>query len=180
MSAIRTWLVALASTAFLAVGVARAQPEATEAEVKAALVLRLAKYVTWPAERDPATTAPLIVCVVGDDPIAGSLRALSSAAARVDVRRVGGDSSDLLQCHIVVFGSDNAVDVNYALVRLAGQPVLTIGATERFARTGGILALVNRDGRIAFVVNNDAARRGHLAISSRLLQIASVVTGGAP
>lgn len=157
-----------------------AQPTANESDVRAALVLRLAKYVTWPAGREPSATPPLAVCVFGSDPIATSLRSLAPAAARVAVRRIAGDSADLLECHVVVFAADAAGDVNYALARLAGQPVLTIGASERFARSGGMIGLVNRDGRIAFVVNNDAAKRARLAISSLLLQIATVVPGDAP
>lgn len=176
----RTWLTAVVVAAFLAVGSASAQPQATEADLKAALVLRLAKYVTWPAPRDPVAEPPLTVCVVGEHQIGGSLRALATDPARIEVRRMAGDAGDLLRCHVVVFGSETEVDVNYALARLAGHPVLTIGATERFARAGGVLSLVNRDDRIAFVVNNDAARRAGLAISSRLLQIASVVQGPPP
>lgn len=176
----RTWLIAVLAAAVLAGGSASAQPQASEAELKAALVLRLAKYVTWPATRDPATDPPLTVCVVGQDPIGGSLRSLATDPARVEVRRMAGDAGDLLRCHVVVFASETDVDVNYALARLAGHPVLTIGGSERFARGGGVLALVNRDGRIAFVVNNDAAKRARLAISSRLLQIASIVQGDTP
>lgn len=176
MRSSRTLVALLAA---LLVGAAvRAQPVASEADVRAALVLRLAKYVTWPAGHDPAAGPPLAICVFGQDPIAASLRALATDPARIEIRRMGGDSADLLQCHVAVFAADAAVDVNYALVRLAGQPVLTIGASERFARSGGILALVNRDGRIAFVINNDAAKRAHLAVSSLLLQIATVVDGG--
>lgn len=171
--------VVLAFAALLVGAAAPAQPIANESDVRAALVLRLAKYVTWPAERDPAASPPLAICVFGPDPIATSLRALAPDPARIAIRRIAGDSADLLECHVVVFASDAPVDVNYALARLAGQPVLTIGASERFARGGGMLGLVNREGRIAFVVNNDAAKRAHLAISSLLLQIATVVPGGA-
>lgn len=150
---------------------------AREDDVKALLVLRLAKYVTWPAADVPR--GALRVCAVG----AGMAAALDRAAAGdsdVVVRPVAGDTGDLLACDVAVFGDGADIDVHYALVRLAGQPVLTVGGTDTFARDGGMIALVTRDRHVTFVVNLGAARRGGLQISSRLLQIATLVDGGTP
>jgi hypothetical protein len=159
---------------------ARAAVEPREAEVKAALVLRLVKYVGWPPGRAPQANEPLRVCAVAAADVAGALEDAARDGSRVTVHRVGGDTGDLLRCHVVLFADDPGIDLDYALLRLASQPILTVGGSDSFVGDGGMLALVTRERRVTFVVNLAAARRAGLRISARLLQMSTVVDEAAP
>ena len=65
------------------------------------------------------------------------------------------------------------------LERLAGQPVLTVGEGDGFARRGGVIGLVVESNLARFEVNLHAAQRTGLLLSSKLLGVARVVEGAA-
>jgi YfiR/HmsC-like len=51
------------------------------------------------------------------------------------------------------------------------------GSGEEFAAAGGMIAFVNREGRIKLQINQDAVRQSGLKISAKLLEIAELVEG---
>ncbi len=155
-----------------------AAPAVSEHEVKAAILYRVAKFVEWPANSFANRDAPFVVCVVGDEEV---VRAFDSLAGKtlnghnVNVRRVTGDMLDLRLCHAAFFPADGDADIDYALGKLKGVPVLTVGEAENFAHRGGILALFRRDQHVKFALNLPVSRQAGLAVSSQLLQLATVV-----
>jgi len=155
-----------------------APPIASEHEVKAAILYRVAKFIEWPANSFANSDAPFFVCVVGDENV---LRAFDSLADKtlnghnINVRRVTGDMLDLRLCHAAFFPADGGADIDYALGKLKGLPVLTVGDAENFAHRGGILALFTRDQRVKFALNLPVSKQAGLAVSSQLLQLATVV-----
>lgn len=150
----------------------------SEYEVKAAVLLKVAKFVEWPQGAFAHERSPLVTCIVGRQ---SPLRAFESLATNVlgthpvDVRLVTGDMLDLRQCQIAFFPSDSGADVDYALSKLDGMPVLTVGETEDFARRGGMLALITRDQRVGFAVNVAASKRSGIIVSSQLLGLATLI-----
>lgn len=155
----------------------------SEYEVKAALVYRTAKFIEWPTAAFAATDAPFVLCVVGNNAPLRPFSALDGKVLnshKVAVRRITGDMLDVRQCHAAFFAQDAGADVDYALGKLQGAPVLTIGESEEFVQRGGMLALVTREQRVRFTINLPDARRAGLAVNSQLLQLATIVDGGAP
>ena len=61
------------------------------------------------------------------------------------------------------------------VLHLNGSPVLIIGDSPEFARSGGIIGLENVENRVRFRVNLDAAQRSGLRLSSRILDLATSV-----
>lgn len=158
---------------------ASADPAApSEHAVKAAVLLRAAKFIEWPAAAFAGPGGPFVVCVVGDEDSARAFDALEGKRVdhrRVVVRRITGDMLDLRQCHAAFFPHDFTADVDYALGKLEGTPVLTVGESNEFAQRGGSLALVTRDHRVNFTINAGALRRAGISVSSQLLQLATVI-----
>jgi hypothetical protein len=56
--------------------------------------------------------------------------------------------------------------------------VLTVGEDDRFIALGGMIDLMVRNDRVQIEVNLDVAQTSGLTISSRVLKIAIVRTGG--
>ena len=54
-------------------------------------------------------------------------------------------------------------------------PILTLGETNGFCETGGVVQFVMRQRKVRFRINVTAAERAGLKISSRLLDLAEVV-----
>ena len=83
--------------------------------------------------------------------------------------------SELGPCHILFIPGAEQRRLGEVLRRLGGAPTLTVGEARRFARGGGIIGFVLVEGRLRFEINEDAAHRAGLKVSSQLLKLATAV-----
>ena len=167
-------------TAFLPCPDAHGDTAQPEYRVKAAIVYKVAKFVSWPTSAFETKQAPLVMCITGKDPFRQYIDNLDGQSIRgrpLVVRRVTDEDLTLRRCHIVFVPDDSAeTDVLTALQKM---PILTIGDADDFAETGGILGLSLENNRIAFEINLDAAKDSGLDISASLLQLSTIVKGPA-
>jgi hypothetical protein len=77
-------------------------------------------------------------------------------------------------CHIV-FVPATEKNQDRILRNLSGSSTLTVGETEGFAARAGIINLTVEENKVHFEVNELAADRAGLKISSKLLLIAKIV-----
>lgn len=157
---------------------------ADEYEIKAAMYVSLLRLVDWPAGRYSGTASPLVIGVYGSDDMARELEAIAQSkiatgARRIAVRRISG-AADAAECQSVFVGGGDKKKIQAALDAVAKTPVLTVGEDERFITLGGMIDLMVKDDRVRIEVNLDVAQSAGLTISSRLLKIAAVKTGGGP
>jgi hypothetical protein len=149
----------------------------TEVQVKAAYVFNFAKFVEWPAGAFATPQAPLVLCVAGGEGLQGAFAAIDGKQAqgrRLQLRR-GVRPDELRTCHIL-FVPESEERIAPELLRRAGSlPLLTVGEDDGFATAGGVIGFVVRDDRVQFEINPDAANRADLKVSSRLLQLATIV-----
>ena len=159
----------------LGAGPAWAEPP-REARIKAVLVLRLLKFVDWPAD-NTARTDSLQVCTWGESPTEAALQGLQGQKIRereVRIRKLNMPL-DTRGCH-VLFVSDGVRDVTPAqLYNSGGSAVLTISDMPDFNKRGGIINLVRQDNRIGFEIQLRYAREHGLQIGAPLLELARVV-----
>lgn len=179
----------LAGARMLAAGLAwmlMAQPAAAqqslEQKVKAAFLPKFARYVVWPGTARPAPGAPLTLCLIGPDPF-GPLIDQAVGGQPVDdnpiqVRRVraGGSTAG---CHMAFVRGATDAATRRILDAFAGLPVLTV-TDARDGNARGMIHFAVANGRVGFHVDNAAAARSRLAISSRLLGIALSVRQRGP
>ncbi len=151
----------------------------TEVQVKAAYVYNFVKYVEWPAGAFATAQSPVVLCVAAGDGLRGAFAAIDGkqAQGRVLQLRRAVRPDEFRSCHIL-FVPESEERAAGELLRKAGSlPVLTVGEHDGFAAAGGVIGFVVRDDRVAFEINPDAAARADLKISSRLLQLATIVRG---
>ena len=151
----------------------------SEYQVKAAFLLNFGKYVEWPAAA--LAHDALAICVLGSDPF-GSALDQTLAGRRVGSRRVKArrvaDVSAAQGCNILFVSRAKPARLDAVLTGLEGQPILLVGEQERFASKGGIINFVEVNQKIRFEINESAARRAGLKISSKLLKLATIVEDG--
>ena len=149
-------------------GQAAAQEPSIEYQVKAAYLYNFVKFVEWPAA---ARTGPLTICVAGRSPFGGTLddivRGESMDGRRVAVRTIQAPQAD---CHVVFV--PQGVGAGEYLRAARSAPVLTVGEDPDFIAEGGIINFVRDAGMVRFEIDQEAARRARLQISSRLLRLA--------
>ncbi len=149
--------------------------------VKVAFLLNFASLVKWPEESFNDSESPFVICHLGGS----QTRALfdTTYAGRmvkrhpIEVRhpsRVG----DVLGCHIIMITAERSEQAGGFITAAAGKSILTIGETEGFALSGGVIGFYNDGSKIRFEINLSAARNANLRISSRLLRLAQLVSGG--
>ena len=150
-----------------------------EYEVKAALLFNFARFVAWPAESFSGPDAPFVVAVVGNDPFGQALeRTLAGKTVGgrpIQIRR-WRKARDRGPCQILFVAASERGSLRAVLDDVRDQPVLTVGDMAEFATSGGIIGLVMERSHVRFEINSASATRARLAISSRLLSLARVVT----
>jgi YfiR/HmsC-like len=146
------------------------------AALKAEFLLKFAKFTDWPSSALSRTT-PLSICVAGAPEVAEALAVRVGEKVRgrpLSVREVISGAS-MPPCHMLYVAADHHVE-DGALRAVFAQPaVLSISDVRHFAHSGGIVELSVENDRMQFAVNVDAARRAGLQVSSRLLNLATIV-----
>ena len=159
-----------------------AQPgPSREVQIKAVFLFNFAQYVTWPPGALGETGAPLVIGVLGDDPLGASLdEAVSGEMVNNHplviqrFRRV----EEIQVCHILFISRPEAGGLERILGSLNGRSILTVGDFDEFAARGGMIRLVTENNKVRLRINLEAAKAAHLTISSKLLRTAEIVAGG--
>lgn len=151
---------------------ARAQPSDTA--VKAAFLPRFARYVTWPPAAAPGGTEPFVLCVIGEDRFGRLLdnaaNSQSIAGKPVSVRRMR-NASEAAGCHVAFVQGTRAQSAGQILTALDRRPILTVTDAGNGSPRGVVhFAVIN--GRVRFFIDQGAAQRRGLTVSSRLLALA--------
>ena len=81
-------------------------------------------------------------------------------------------AAEATNCHILFISNSEKKRLPEIIQSLRGTAVLTVGETERFIETGGIINFVQEASKIRFQINDDAAKAARLKISSKLLSLA--------
>lgn len=162
----------LAAVLLVAHAPAAAQP--TENSVKAAFLPKFARYVEWPIPARPAAGSPIMLCVIGKDPFGGLIDSAVEGQRvgqnPVAVRRIA-DAANAGGCHVAYVRGGGSANTGKMLAALGGQPVLTI-TDSRDGSARGMIHFALERGRVGFHVDDAAAARSGLTISSRLLALA--------
>src|SRR6266581_755026 len=143
-----------------------------EYEIKAAYLYNFIKYVDWPSYGDTIT-----IGVLGGNPFGTALAPLNGKIVkgrRLLIKEL--DSvRDAQKCQIIFVSSSEKERLQEIFENLKNARVLTVGETQGFANSGGMINFVEENNKVHFEINADAARRTGLTISSELLKLAKLV-----
>lgn len=151
---------------------ARAEPP--DYAVKAAFLYKLAPFINWPATTFAAPDSPFVICVVGADPF-GPVLDTTVGGRRIGAHSVVVRRPEKLEagsdCNVAYIAGSKAQSVSEALAAVQGTPVLTV-TDQLFGEARGIVHFVVLHRRVRFVIDDDAAARNGLAVSSKLMRLA--------
>lgn len=172
-------LAAMIAAAVIGACALRAVAEASlEYRVKAAFLYNFAKFVTWPAQVFPASDAPVVFCLAGDDPFQELLDATTKdrkvEGRPIVIRRLPAEAP-LAGCHLVFSSESDGARVAHVLQRAAGAGALTVGEAEEFLLRGGMIRLLVDEGKVRFDISTRSAEQAGLKVSSQLLKLARSV-----
>jgi uncharacterized protein DUF4154 len=164
-------LTAVALTAALRPSPAPAD-EPNEYKVKAALIAKFIQFVEWP---DEAEQKSIVVATVGRDPFDGALEQFIGGrhvAGKPVIVKHFGSASEMEKCQVLFVPADSDDELAKSLRKQGPVGMLTVGETDRFLSDGGVIRIFTQGGTMRFEISQEAAARGRLQISAKLLRLA--------
>jgi hypothetical protein len=149
-----------------------------EYHVKAAFLYNFAKFVQWPPQVFKSSNAPIVICVLGPSLILSSIEgavADKKIEGRAIVVSMLPDVKRANVCQILFVSSTDGHFMRSFPQEFRTMGVLTVGEAEGFAVEGGVVNFKIESGRVRFEINQDAAEKSGLKISSKLLSLAQIV-----
>jgi YfiR/HmsC-like len=145
----------------------------SEYQIKAAFLLNFTKFIEWPASEAAGST--FSICVLGEDPFGPVLDQLvegeTVGGRKIAVRRIRAEAAG--SCEILYVSK---LEQNFqAALAGVGAGVLTVGEGDGFLDGGGMIAFILEDRRVRFNIDQGAAQKAGLKLSSRLLSVARSV-----
>jgi len=150
---------------------------ASEHAIKAAIIFKIAKFVSWPKTAFSSRSDPLAVCAQKDAPIAAALSELSGKPIHgrvLSVQFLDENQMQSASCQILFLTSTRNEKQLALLDSISQRPILTIGEDEKFISRGGIIGLEINQNRVRFAINVEASEAAGLNISAQLLQLAKI------
>lgn len=144
--------------------------------LKAAFLMNFVKFAEWPAGA-VARGQVFTFCVAGDQSVFKEVSLSIKRYSRPNLMTVVyvDLAEPLPVCHMVYFGGPDLQAARRVGESLQGAPVFTVSDMRGFAEAGGIAELWLDKGKMRFSINAAAARRAHLALSAKLLSLATLV-----
>jgi len=153
-------------------------------QIKAAFVLNIAKFVTWPEKVYQQRPQQLMVCHYQYNALGEAFGIIDGKV--VEGRRLSkktvGNLPESVNCDILLVPTEALAELENEAQVGFDKPVLTIAdMTDRRgvgqAHNGVLVALVRKNSSIGFEVNLQQAQKNGLKVSSELLKLATIVGG---
>ncbi len=170
----RRFVGCVAAAGLLGVGGAlRAADKAppTEAEIKAALLVKLVGFIVWPESASAKAGAPFEIGVLGTNPFGTLLdRHVDKKiqGERVLKVRYAATAAELTECQVVFIASQREGTLGSIVKAFAGRPVLIVGEEPGFALNGGMINLLIRDEKPYLEINARTAEQAGLKFRGQL------------
>lgn len=147
------------------------QLSADEYSIKAAFLYNLAKFVDWPPGKFGAHDSPLIIGVVGE---AGFERTRAVVKDKLIERhkvvvRLVASNEEVKDCHILFVTRSTKQNISEMVIAAHNAAVLTVGETDQFLDSGGMIRFYAESENLRLEINDDAVHRAGLSIKANAL-----------
>jgi hypothetical protein len=158
---------------------AAAEQDVSVPALKAAFLANFVKFTEWPHDQMAAGKV-FTFCVSGDQAVAtaleqGAREHAGPPALSIIVVALDGPVSS---CQMLYLAGLDLRRARRVIEALKGAAVFTVSDVEGFAEAGGVAQLRLERGRMRFTINPAAAQRARLALSAKLLSLATIVKDG--
>jgi len=167
-------------------------PSSQEYQVKAAFLYNFLQFVDWSEEKSADSNKPITIGIIGKDPFGNAFEPIKDKKVKgrsVIIKRfksfeelkkstgkdkpeLGREIEALTKCHLLFICSSEQENLKEIINSVRDHNVLTVGETEGFLESGGIINCFVEENKIRFEINISAAERAKLEIRSQLLRLA--------
>ena len=133
------------------------------------------RYVIWP---DAHNQGDFEIMVLGETPMMDELNALA-AAKKVGDRSIKitkiSSPSEIRKCNILFVPASNSSKLAEVVAKISNQPTLIITEEAGLGTKGSHINFIQKDGKLAFELNQAAANKHNLKISNTLTGMAILI-----
>ena len=147
-----------------------------EYKVKAAMLYNFAKFVEWPAHSFGGDSR-ITYCIAGKSPLVDTMLHLQGKLMKertVFVRHIE-NPKEISGCQVLFITQSERARVLFYLEESAHHNILTVSDLELFTESGGMIAFSEDEHKIRFHINQEAAQKRGIKISSHLLNLSRKV-----
>jgi hypothetical protein len=134
--------------------------------------------VEWPPDAFVNSSDPIVLGIIGDSPITDLVTDAAtgkSVNGRIVIVKRIKEGQDLRSCQILFVSASQENRTTQILQNLKGSSVLTVGESNGFADSGGVINFFVEGKRVRLEINLGAATRSRLKISAKVIAVARLV-----
>jgi len=160
----------------LLLGYTPVHAEATEYQVKAAMLANFALFVDWPPTAFSTADSPFVACILGSDPFGSWLKHELGARVGshpVEIRYLER-AEPAPECHMIFISRSEQLRLKQVLTSLRNKTALIVSDARNisdFCRNGGMIGFVMEGRKVRFDLNANAAAKAGLKIDSKLKRV---------
>lgn len=133
------------------------------------------RYVQWPEEM---AKGAFLITVLGESPIYDELLHMA------EVKKVGDrpikvsrvpSAADVKQCNILFVPADKSAQLAEVLAKIGSGPTLVVTEQPGLSAKGSAINFVNKDGKLAFELNQSTLNKHKLKASTELTKLAILI-----
>lgn len=146
----------------------------SEYQLKAAVIFNFAKFIDWPETAFEKADSPFKLGIIGETPLEEELTQLvrdKKLGNRSFLVKQVKTASEIKTCHMLFISQTERKRLQEILKAAEFGPVLTISELDRFMQSGGMIHFLMEGNKVRFEINDAAARKAGLRISSKLLSL---------
>lgn len=175
-----TLLILCLSSVILTVG--SHADELDQATLKVLYTYKFGKFTQWPDNRLNTTNQHFQYCILGENPFSQKTlnmiigKSVQGLPLAVEVFDSGLVPQEVLEkCHLVFVSTSEKHRLATILSSLKKLPVLSISDITGFSAQGGMITLIESEGKLHFQINPDALQHAHISMSSKIMELADIV-----
>lgn len=147
--------------------------EVQENRIKVAYIYNFAKFINWPQTAFKGDNDPIVIGIYGNNPFADSWDAIRDkrVGERSIVVRDNVAPQVFSNVHILFICESERIRLPHILEKLRNMSVLTVSDMSHFIDQGGMIEMFKDASAIRFKINQEAAKKANISISSKLLTL---------
>lgn len=171
-AAVLAWVILISGYPFnLTAQATTRQLSADEYSLKAAFLYNLTKFLDWPPEKFPQEDSSLVIGVDGDGALESFrtvMQGKTIAKHRVEIRLIQNDA-EIKDCDILFLTRTQRKPIEEKLNLANKAAVLTVGETDKFLASGGMIRFYLEGDNLRLEIDNDSIHQAGLSIKANAL-----------
>lgn len=144
-------------------------------QTQSVFIFSFTRYIQWPEDRN---TGDFEILVLGDTPLMAELKTMSEKKKvgdrAIKVTKISS-AAEFKKCHILFIPSDKSPLLPEVLTKVADQSVLIVTEQTGMGQKGSGINFIQKDGRMAFEMNQAALNSRKLKAAIELSRLAIII-----